>query len=107
MSYFLAQLAEAYGKVGRGEKAFSLLVAALAGMEKTRERGYEAEVYRLKGELTLQQESQKAKGKSQKSKITDPRPLTPDPQTEAEACFLKAIDIARTQQAKSWNCARQ
>ena len=39
--------------------------------------------------------------KSQKSKITDPRSLTPDPQAEAEACFLKAIDIARHQEAKS------
>ncbi len=34
--------------------------------------------------------------------MTDPRPLTPDPQGEAEACFLKAIEIARKQQAKSW-----
>ena len=46
--------------------------------------------------------SQKAKGKRQKSKIeTDPRTLIPDPQGEAEACFLKAIEIARKQQAKS------
>jgi len=28
--------------------------------------------------------------------------LTPDLQAEAEACFLKAIDIARKQRAKSW-----
>ena len=28
--------------------------------------------------------------------------MTSDPQTEAEACFLKAIDIAQKQQAKSW-----
>ena len=33
--------------------------------------------------------------------MTDPRPLTPDPQGEAEACFLKAVEIARQQQAKS------
>ena len=45
--------------------------------------------------------SQKSKHKTQKSKVTDPRPLIPDPQDEAEACFLKAIDIARKQQAKS------
>jgi hypothetical protein len=63
----------------------------------------EAELYRLKGELLLTQEgkSQKAKGKRQKSENTDPRPLIPDPEAEAEACFLKAIDIARKQQAKS------
>ena len=29
--------------------------------------------------------------------MTDSRPLTPDSQSEAEACFLKAIDIARQQ----------
>jgi predicted ATPase len=32
--------------------------------------------------------------------MTAPRPLTPDPQGEAEACFLKAVTIARRQEAK-------
>jgi predicted ATPase len=59
-------------------------------VDKTGERWYEAELYRLKGELLLAQESksQKANGKSQKSE-------------EAEDCFLKAIEIAQRQQAKS------
>jgi predicted ATPase len=34
--------------------------------------------------------------------VTDRRLLTPDPQGEAEACFLKAIETAREQQAKSF-----
>jgi adenylate cyclase len=33
--------------------------------------------------------------------MTDPQPLTSDLQSEAEACFHKAIEIARKQQAKS------
>jgi predicted ATPase len=33
--------------------------------------------------------------------VTESRPLTPDPQGEAEAYFLKAIEVARRQQAKS------
>lgn len=33
--------------------------------------------------------------------ITDPRPLSPDPQGEAEAYFLKASEVAQKQQAKS------
>ena len=74
--------------------------------DKTGERFYEAELYRLKGELTLAQEgkSQKAKGKSQKSKIPSTQHLTPSTQAEAEAeaCFHKAIEVARRQQAKSW-----
>jgi len=73
----------------------------LATANKTGERWYEAELYRLKGELTLAQE-----GESQKAKIeTSPQPLTPSTQAavvqEAETCFLKAIDIAQRQQAKS------
>jgi predicted ATPase len=53
--------------------------------------------------------NQKAKIKRQKpvlslvegSKVTDPRSLAPDPHAEAEACFLKAIEVAQKQQAKS------
>ena len=74
-------------------------------MEKTGERVYEAELYRLKGELLLAQEgkSQKSKGKRQKSENPQsPIPCrNPHSQDEAEACFLKAIEIAREQQAKS------
>jgi predicted ATPase len=94
-------LAEAYGKAGQAEDGLATLAEALAVVDKNGERFYEAELYRLKGELTLQQASQKSKGKSQKSKMTDPRPLTPDPHAEAEACFFKAIEIAQRQQAKS------
>jgi hypothetical protein len=68
-------------------------------VDKTGERFYEAELYRLKGELSLQ--SKQVKTGQNKSEDTDPRPLAPDPQSEVEACFLKAIDIARRQQAKS------
>jgi hypothetical protein len=67
-------------------------------VDKTDERFYEPELYRLKGELLLARES-----KGQKSEIPGPQPLTPSIQAEAdaEACFLKAIEIARKQQAKS------
>ena len=33
--------------------------------------------------------------------VPSPQHLTPSTQAEAEACFLKAIEIARKQQAKS------
>jgi len=75
---------------------------------------YEAELYRLKGELSLQSrqvntsqdKSKASRGKSRlvrgpKSEVTNTQHPTPNTQ-EAEACFLKAIDIARRQQAKSW-----
>ena len=52
--YFLALLAEAYGKVGQAEEGLTALAEALAQVDKTGERYYEAELYRLKGQLTLQ-----------------------------------------------------
>ena len=72
--HFLALLAGAYGKVGEAEQGLAALVEALAQVEKTGERWYEAEQYRTKGELLLAQEgkeaSQKAKIKAQKSKVS-------------------------------------
>jgi predicted ATPase len=94
----IALLAEALGKVGQPEEGLNVLAEALAVVNKNGERDYEAELYRLKGELILQQ----FKVQGSTFQATDPRLLTPDSQGEAEACFLKAIEIAQKQQAKSW-----
>jgi len=66
-------------------------------VHKTGERVWEAELYRLKGQLTLQ----KFQVSSSKFQVANPQPLALDPQAEAEECFQKAIEIARRQQAKS------
>lgn len=52
---------------------------------------YAAEMYRIKGELLRQ------KSEASHTRIPDPQSLA-----EAEACFLKAIETAQSQQAKSW-----
>jgi predicted ATPase len=83
--YFLALLAEGCGKAGHVEEGLTVVAEALAMVDKTEERWCEAELYRLKGELTLQ-----LKVESPQSKVE-----------EAEECFLKAIEVARKQQAKS------
>jgi predicted ATPase len=83
--YWLSLLAEAYEKVGQAEEGLATLAEALTVVDKSGERFYEAELYRLKGELTLQ------------SSIPSLEPRV----KEAEVCFLKAIEIARKQQAKS------
>jgi predicted ATPase/class 3 adenylate cyclase len=96
----LVWLAEAYADAGNLEKAFNALDEALALVAKTEEHAYEAELYRLKGELMLQ-----LKVASQKSQVPNPQPLTPNTEVveqEAEECFRKAIAIAQKQQAKSW-----
>jgi predicted ATPase/class 3 adenylate cyclase len=105
-SYYLAFLADSCCKAEQTKEGLNAVVEALAVVDKNGERLFEAELYRLKGELTLQEANQKAKGKRQKSKVeTNPQSLTFNPQREveeeAEGYFLKAIDIARRQSAKS------
>jgi class 3 adenylate cyclase/predicted ATPase len=92
-------LAETYGKVGQPEQGLGLLAEAFISTNRTEERWYEVELYRLKGELTLQ----KFKVQSSEFKVSTTQPLTSNTQAEAEAeaCFFKAIEIAQKQQAKS------
>jgi predicted ATPase len=106
-SYHIALLAEACRREGQTEEGLTVLAEALAHVDRSGEHHHEAELHRLKGELTLQQESQKSKVKGQKAKIeTSPQPLAPNTQAtvvqEAEEGFLKAIEVARKQQAKSF-----
>jgi predicted ATPase len=96
--YYLFLLAEAYEKAGQLDEGLSVLTEALDIVSKTGEQWVGAELYRLRGELTLQ----KFQVSSFEFQVPpSPQPLTPSPQSEAEACFLKAIEIARQQQAKS------
>jgi predicted ATPase len=85
--YFLALLAEALGEQRRITEGLEGLAEALTLVEKTGERWYEAELYRLKGELTLP--------------LVSVSNLHPVPQAEAETWFHKALDMAGQQQAKS------
>ena len=80
--YFLGLLAEAYGDGGHPEAGLPLLAEAMAVMDAMELRFYGSELYRLKGVLLLKQ-------------------AVPDA-SEAETCFQQALDVAREQQAKSW-----
>jgi predicted ATPase len=77
----LASLAEAYGNAGKIEKAVGLLDEALRLVDENGERCWEAELYRLQGELLL---------------------LRGENEAQAEACFQRATDLARRQHARSW-----
>jgi len=89
--HFLAMLAEACRRVGQEDEGLSLVTEALAIVRRTGEAHYEAELYRLKGELTLAQSS-----------VKRPQSTIRNPQLEAEACFQAALAVARRQGAKSW-----
>ncbi len=53
--HWLALLAEAYGRDGQNGEGLKIVDEALAIADKNEERYYEAELYRLKGELLLAQ----------------------------------------------------
>lgn len=78
-SFFLVR-AEAYHLVGQSDRALEILDEALNAIENTGERINEAEVNRFKGEILLH------KGQA----------------AEAETLFLKAVDTARQQGARSF-----
>jgi predicted ATPase len=54
--YLLALLAETYGKTGRAGEALALVTEVLTAVQKNGQHFYEAELYRLKGELLLSAE---------------------------------------------------
>ncbi|WP_188131181.1 AAA family ATPase [Paraburkholderia panacisoli] len=86
--YFLGLMASAYANAGQAQAGLSVLLEAMAMVDKTGERYYEAELHRLKGELLVLQEGNIKTGGSASAK-------------EAEACFHKAIAVAHHQDAKS------
>jgi DNA-binding SARP family transcriptional activator/predicted ATPase len=78
--YSLAMLAQVHAQAGDVEQGLAALDEALATVDHHGDRFYEAELYRLRGELLGALGS---------------------PASAVEACFAQACDIARRQQAKS------
>jgi predicted ATPase len=85
--------------VGQVEEGLSVLAETLVRVDKTGARFSEAELYRLKGVLTLQKFQ--VPGAEGQVPYTQHLTLPDQAEAEAEACFHKAIEIARKQQAKS------
>jgi predicted ATPase len=81
-SGFLALLATAYGAAAQPEQGLEVLAEALSVVHNKGEQYYEAEIYRLTGELLLA--------------------CSADQHAAAEASFQQALVVARAQQAKSW-----
>ena len=79
---YSSYLAEAYAELDHLDDAWRHIEEALAAVKSTGERWWQAEVYRIAGELALK---------------------SPERDTiKAEAHFERALAIARQQQAKSW-----
>jgi predicted ATPase/DNA-binding SARP family transcriptional activator len=80
LPYFLSLLAQVYGRAGQAEEGLAAIDEALAEARVHNERWWDAELHRLRGELLLMHGAD-----------------TPD----VETALLRAIEIARAQQAKS------
>src|SRR2546421_8459800 len=80
LPYYLSLLAQVYGKAGRVEEGLACIDEALAEARTYNERWWDAELHRLRGELLLMHGADAS---------------------DVEAAFLRAISIARSQQAKS------
>ena len=80
-AHIAALLADTYGKEGQTAAGLRVVNEELSRLQITGARFYEAELYRINGELLLRQ-------------------AVPDEEL-AETCFEKAIEVARRQQAKS------
>jgi serine/threonine protein kinase/predicted ATPase len=79
---YLGLLADAYTQSGRFDEAHAALKDGLAVAEKNDDRGHEAELHRLHGELILA--------------------ISPDQSAAAEDCFRSAIERARRHESKAW-----
>jgi predicted ATPase len=79
---WLSYLAKAYADLEKFDDAWRCVGEAKTAVATTKERWYEAELYRMAGEIAL------------KPKMLDAK--------KAQANFDRALTIARVQQAKSW-----
>ena len=87
-AFHQALLAELYAAVGEHEKEQELAATAVADIEHDGPFMHDAEVHRLQGELFLSADS--------------PSDLQSSAAEKAEACFRTALEVARTQAARSW-----
>jgi predicted ATPase len=80
--YYLGLLAHAHRQADRAAEALPLLAEAVARVERTGERWFEAEVHRLRAEALLA--------------------ASPDRRSAAEALLRQALIVAEQQGAKLW-----
>ena len=91
---YLVFLADALAAASRIEEGLEALERATEAVHRTKEHFYEAELYRIKGELILKSEP------SPETVAKNAQATTGNLQSEAESCFHNAIEIARHQNAK-------
>jgi predicted ATPase/DNA-binding winged helix-turn-helix (wHTH) protein len=97
--HFLALLAEAYAKAGRADEGLRVAEEALEAANRNGERYYQAELYRIKGELLLVKAAEKGVSRAVNGRhvLGSMSPAL----AEAEQSLRQALETARRQNAKS------
>ena len=97
--HFLGLLAEALARTRESDAGLRVLDDALAMADRNGERYYQAELYRLKGELLLRKSTDRALALTATGgqRVVESEPVD----GSAEGCFYRSIEIARRQKAKS------
>ena len=82
MPTYLSYLTRAYAELGQFDEASHCISEAIVAVQTTNESWYEADIHRIAGEVALK---------------------SPEPDAaKAEAYFERALAVARSQEAKSW-----
>ena len=89
----LSLMSEACATAGLLDEGLTAVAQALSQAHNTNERFYEAEMYRLRGELFIARDEANPQAERQPSNLVEG--------AEAEASFHQALAIARQQEAKS------
>jgi predicted ATPase len=90
---FLVLLVELHLGLGQAEEGLSVVAEGMEAAEAHREHWWEPELHRLRGELLLLQ--------GDETEAFNCSARSPTAAAEAETCFQHAIEVARSQQAKS------
>jgi predicted ATPase len=99
----LPLLAAAYAKAGQVEEGLSVVAEALAAVDKTGERFSEAELYRLKGTLTLKQSGVR----SSESPAPSPKYPTPQRRRKPKRGFTRPSKLLAARVPNHWSYERQ
>jgi hypothetical protein len=97
-SYYFALIAEASSREGRLDEGRELLTEALRMGVQTGERFYEAALYRLKGELTLQQ----FQVSGSTFQVTNPQSPTPYPK-KPKRVFTRPLKLRGGSRQSPWS----
>jgi predicted ATPase len=116
LPHLMALLADACESMGRIEEGLTILAEAQTHVHDTGERYYEAELHRLKGELTLQRSSVQGPGSAQSERQQAKQVVSrrfsvlnrhPQAPKKLKLAFGRQLKWRASRKQSPWSCERQ